>query len=129
MNTSFFGELLQSISERGRGLLERRREPPGQAHSETLVDLCEHLLSRRGEASGTALAREILTRYEELKTGPRIAFFEALLSRFGPDRTRLDRECDCLGDCHEVARHVGMRDRDWPPCRHLLLEGAQHRAP
>jgi len=36
-----------------------------------------------------ALAREILSRYAELKTGPRIAFFEALASGFGPDRARL----------------------------------------
>ncbi len=90
MNTSFFGELLQSITERGRALIERRREPPGLAFSEGLAELCEQLLSIRGEASGVALAREILTRYDELKTGPRIAFFETLLSRFGPDRARIE---------------------------------------
>src|SRR5918912_612853 len=93
MNTSFFGELLQSISERGRAILDRagaRRGGPA-AHSESLVELCEELLSRRGEAAGVALAREILNRYAELKTGPRIAFFEALATRFGPDRERLAR--------------------------------------
>ncbi|MBI5110729.1 MAG: malonyl-CoA decarboxylase [Rhodovulum sp.] len=98
MNTSFFGELLQSISERGRGLLDRRREPPGQVHSDSLVDLCEALLSGRGEASGTALAREILQRYDELKTGPRIAFFEALATRFGPDRAKVDKAIKAFGD-------------------------------
>ena len=91
MNTSFFGELLQTISERGRALLDRtgNRRAASAAHSDGLVDLCEELLSGRGEASGAALAHEILTRYGELKTGPRIAFFEALASRFGPDRDRL----------------------------------------
>jgi malonyl-CoA decarboxylase len=91
MNTSFFGELLQTITERGRALLDRagaRRESPAE-RSENLVELCEDLLSRRGEASGVALAREILTRYAELTTGPRIAFFEALATRFGPDQRRL----------------------------------------
>ena len=38
-----------------------------------------------------ALAREILTRYSELTTGPRIAFFEALAHRFGPDQERLEQ--------------------------------------
>jgi malonyl-CoA decarboxylase len=38
-----------------------------------------------------ALAREILTRYAELRTGPRVAFFEALAQRFGTDAERLDR--------------------------------------
>src|SRR6267143_4929383 len=92
MNTSFFGELLQSISERGRSLLDRGRDRRGEpaARSENLVELCEDLLSGRGEASGVALAREILTRYSELTTGPRIAFFEALATRFGPDHQRLE---------------------------------------
>jgi malonyl-CoA decarboxylase len=92
MNTSFFGELLQTISERGRALLDRGRErrPDGAARSESLIELCEQLLSGRGEASGVALAGEILNRYATLKTGPRIAFFEALATRFGPDRARID---------------------------------------
>jgi malonyl-CoA decarboxylase len=92
MNTSFFGELLQTISERGRALLDRGRARRGDAtaRSESLVELCEHLLSSRGEASGVARAREILARYGELTTGPRIAFFEALAERFGPDPARME---------------------------------------
>jgi malonyl-CoA decarboxylase len=91
MNTSFFGELLQTISERGRALLVRsRRGEAATARSESLVELCEDLLSRRGEASGVARAREILNRYGELTTGPRIAFFEALAERFGPDPARME---------------------------------------
>src|SRR6478672_2060019 len=91
MNTSFFGELLQTISERGRALLARDRRGAPSARSESLIELCEDLLSGRGEASGVALAREILGRYAELTTGPRIAFFEALAERFRPDPTRMDK--------------------------------------
>src|SRR5215469_9613373 len=87
MNTSFFGELLQTISERGRALTRRRGTP--HERSESLVDLCEDLVSVRGEASGTALARDILLRFAELTTGPRIAFFEALAHRFGTDEKRI----------------------------------------
>ncbi len=92
MNTSFFGEMLNSITERGRALLDRTRDHGSDAasRSETLAELCEELLTGRGEASGVALAEEILAKYAKLKTGPRIAFFEALASRFGPDRVRLD---------------------------------------
>src|SRR5437667_180520 len=90
MNTSFFGELLQTISERGRALIDRTRERPGaEAHSDSLIELCEELLTGRGEASGVALAGEILARYAGLTTGPRIAFFEALAQRFGPDQGRI----------------------------------------
>jgi malonyl-CoA decarboxylase len=92
MNTSFFGELLQTISDRGRALLARGdRRNEASARSESLVELCEDLLSGRGEASGVALAREILGRYAVLTTGPRIAFFEALAQRFGTDPARMEK--------------------------------------
>ena len=93
MNTSFFGELLQTISERGRALLDRGRDRRGEAsaRSESLVELCEDVLSGRGEASGVALAREILGYYGKLTTGPRVAFFEALANRFGVDKARMEK--------------------------------------
>jgi malonyl-CoA decarboxylase len=110
MNTSFFGELLQTISERGRALLDRGRDRRGlaSARSEDLVELCEGLLSGRGEASGVALARDILTRYAALTTGPRIAFFEALAGRFGPDPARLERAVAAWRDkaCDATAAEV-----------------------
>ena len=90
MNTSFFGELMQTISERGRALLARNRRGEASARSESLVELCEDLLSGRGEASGVALAREILGHYSGLTIGPRIAFFEALARRFGTDADRME---------------------------------------
>jgi malonyl-CoA decarboxylase len=89
VNNSFFGDMLQTIADRGRALMARDRRPPSEQLSANLVDLCEQLLSGRGEASGVALASEILTRYEELTSGSRIAFFESLASKFGPDHQRL----------------------------------------
>ena len=96
MNTSFFGEMLQTISERGRALMDLARDRRGDAaaRSASLIDLCNELLTGRGEASGVALAREIFARYDELTTGPRIAFFEALATRFGVDRERIDAAVD-----------------------------------
>jgi malonyl-CoA decarboxylase len=94
MNSSFFGDMLQTIAERGRALIAgRQRRPTGETRTATLVERCEELLSGRGEASGTALAREILLDFQELKTGERVAFFEALAQTFGPDRERLRRAC------------------------------------
>jgi malonyl-CoA decarboxylase len=93
MNGAFFGDMLQSISDRGRKLLDltRKRGPDAVTRSADFVVLCEDLLSGRGEASGVALAREILTRYSSLTIGPRIAFFEALARQFGPDRERMQK--------------------------------------
>ena len=56
MNTSFFSEMLQSIADRGRALIQRSAEPAHE-RSAGLVELCEELLSGRGEASGVALAQ------------------------------------------------------------------------
>jgi len=110
MNTSFFGELLQTISERGRALLERGRgsRVTASARSESLVELCEDLLSGRGEASGVALARDILARYNEMTIGPRIAFFEALASRFGTDPACMQQAIDAwrAKPTDETAREV-----------------------
>ncbi|QFR32771.1 malonyl-CoA decarboxylase [Ancylobacter sp. TS-1] len=91
--TSFFGDLLGSIAERGRSLLDlgRERRPAGAVRAAGVAELCERLLTGQGEASGVALAREILIAYRGLKTGERIAFFETLMLTFGPDAARLDK--------------------------------------
>src|SRR5271168_2447581 len=83
--------MLQSIADRSRALIGRERREPAHERSAGLVELCEELLTGRGEASGVALAQDILVRYAELTTGPRIAFFEALATTFGHDRAGIDR--------------------------------------
>jgi malonyl-CoA decarboxylase len=90
VNTTFFSEMLQSIADRSRALIKRERREPAHERSAELIEQCEELLSGRGEASGVALAQEILTGYADLTTGPRIAFFEALASTFGHDRSAID---------------------------------------
>jgi malonyl-CoA decarboxylase len=90
VNASFFGDLLQSIADRSRALIRRERREPARGRLDGLIELCEALLSGRGEASGVALANEILADYEALTTGPRIAFFEALARTFGHDTSRIE---------------------------------------
>jgi malonyl-CoA decarboxylase len=82
--------MLQTIADRGRALISRERREPAQERYAGLVELCEALLSGRGEASGVALAREILTHYGDLTIGPRIAFFETLAKTFGPDNAGIE---------------------------------------
>jgi malonyl-CoA decarboxylase len=91
VDTSFFSEMLQSIADRSRALIKRDRRGPAHERSTGLIEQCEELLSGRGEASGVALAQEILVRYANLTTGPRIAFFETLATTFGHDRGRIDK--------------------------------------
>jgi malonyl-CoA decarboxylase len=94
MNSSFFSDMLQTIAERGRSLMTgRQRRPAGEVRIATLIERCKELLSGRGEATGTALARDILADFQEMKTGERVAFFEALARTFGPDSERLQAAC------------------------------------
>jgi malonyl-CoA decarboxylase len=88
-SNAFFSDLLASISERGRTLLARVGSSDAKSDGAELIELCEALLSGRGEASGTAMAREVLDRYRHLDQTEQLAFFEALARRFGPDRERL----------------------------------------
>jgi malonyl-CoA decarboxylase len=89
MSNAFFSDLLSSISERGRTLLRRAGSSDAKQDSSGLIELCEALLSGRGEASGTAMAREVFDRYRDLDRASRISFFQALVRNYGPDRERL----------------------------------------
>ena len=126
MNTSFFGELLQTISDRGRSLIDRReRRGVTPQSTANLVDLCEELLSNRGEASGAALAREILALYSELTIGPRIAFFESLATKFGTDKSRIEAALqawrDAPSDINAAAIHEASEPRRQELLRRLNL--------
>jgi malonyl-CoA decarboxylase len=88
-NNAFFADLLASISERGRTLLRRASTSDDKRDASDLIELCEALLSGRGEASGTAMAREVLDRYLDLDETGRRSFFAGLARNFGPDRERL----------------------------------------
>jgi acyl-CoA synthetase (AMP-forming)/AMP-acid ligase II len=116
-NKSFLSDLFQTISERGRDLLIRARgrpKPAGEVRTENLVELCEQLLSRRGEASGVALAAEILEAYRELKTGERVAFFEALAHRYGPDREKLKQAAQKYVDAQDEDAETALHDASEP---------------
>jgi malonyl-CoA decarboxylase len=89
MANAFFSELLSTISERGRNLLRRADPTDGKQDADGLIELCEALLSGRGEASGTAMAREVLDHYHDLDADGRLAFFKMLVRDFGPDRDKL----------------------------------------
>ena len=101
MNNAFFSDLLSSISERGRTLLRRVGSSDAKPDAAELIELCEALLSGRGEASGTAMAREVLDRYHTSTTAGRLTFFETLTRDFGPDREKLSQAIESLARAAE----------------------------
>ena len=94
MANAFFSDLLATISERGRILLRRASPTDEKPDADGLIELCEALLSGRGEASGTAMAREVLDHYQDLDTDGRLTFFQALVRGFGPDHEKLEKAID-----------------------------------
>jgi malonyl-CoA decarboxylase len=64
--------ILDSIADRGLSFRGNLSYAP-------IKRLCQDLVSEPGEASGTAIAREIAERYTALANGDRLKFFESLL--------------------------------------------------
>ena len=86
-----FGDLFDMLTDRGRALL-RWRDPAGRVTAPPgLPDMGELLLSRRGEASGVALARALVAAFEEADEARRLTFLETLADRFGPDPEAVSR--------------------------------------
>ena len=65
VNVSFLQELLGSIADRGRALLPRSLF--GAGAEADVEELARVLISGRGEASGVAIASELLDRYAQLR--------------------------------------------------------------
>lgn len=83
MNVSFLQELLNTVAEQGRSLLPKSlfREDPDRG----LQALVQALVSERGEASGVAIARQLLHHYKLLKAEEREAFFRYLAHTLTPE--------------------------------------------
>jgi malonyl-CoA decarboxylase len=92
MHSAFFADLIATITDRGRDLFGLRPPRPAEApgRADALVELCETLLGGKGEASGTAMAQQVIETYQTLSPQEQLTFFEALAENFGPDEAQLD---------------------------------------
>ncbi len=83
MSNAFFYDLLTSIADRGRSMLKIKPWPKDADKSvEQLVEDCRALVEGRGEASGVALAAEVIGRYRALDPSDHAAFFTRARRRF-----------------------------------------------
>lgn len=79
---AFFSDLIEALTVRGRAIL--RGAGKHALPAADLEEIANALLSRRGEASGVALAATLLSAYQEANATEKLAFFNALVQRFGP---------------------------------------------
>jgi len=84
---SFLADLLLTVSDKGRALLGRDEPSPADGPDE-LLERCEALLTGCGEATGLAIARDVLARYAALDQSERFRLFQTLATGFGADAER-----------------------------------------
>ncbi len=84
-STGGLSGLLSSVISAGRDILARRRQNSLEAPSSDLLAKSKQLIHHRGEASGLALAYEVVADYQALDDANRLLFFEALADDFSAD--------------------------------------------
>ena len=82
------GQLWDSVADRGREILARRRDA---REVRSVGNLCRDLMSERGEASGVALAREVVEHFSAMDEDQRLAFFEEIAAEYPPDADEIAR--------------------------------------
>lgn len=120
---AFLGELFESLTDRGRRLIWRRDSDVGQPQSPELSELGEALLSRRGEASGVALAGGLLQALDRAEPAARLDFLKILAERFGPDPKAVKSALDAMASRPEAieALHNASEPRRQELLRRLNL--------
>lgn len=89
MNVSFLQELFNTIGEQGRQFLPRSLGGPGRESD--IAELAAALGSNRGEASGVAIASELLACYRGLGPDARLDFLKFLSRTMQPDPAEVAR--------------------------------------
>jgi malonyl-CoA decarboxylase len=82
LNVSFFQELLAAVAEQGRQLLPRALRTSDSTAG--IIELAKALVSVRGEASGVAIAQQILSLYRGLSPEQKQVFFRFLAEELEP---------------------------------------------
>ena len=68
---------ISSIADRGRELLDLPLSTPQDQFAQ-LTSMCKDLVSQKGEARGTAIAREVVRMWENLPDEDNLRFFKMM---------------------------------------------------
>ncbi|HEY5720392.1 MAG TPA: malonyl-CoA decarboxylase family protein [Gammaproteobacteria bacterium] len=118
MRAGWLEKLWDSVADRGRDLLHL---PTAGDAQERLRALCTQLLHGSGEASGTALAREVVQLIEGLDDAGRLDFLEMLANDFGPDRDAILAAADAYRAApDDLDAYLALQDTVEPPRQELL---------
>ncbi len=82
MLSRWMDHMIKIITDFGKTYIDF---PPKKQNLKSIKQLCQTLLVRKGEASGTALAKEIVDAYNNMNLKEQKKFVEMLTSEFDPD--------------------------------------------
>lgn len=88
MAPTFVSQFFNSIADTGRELLDLRG---GKKRSHSIEGLCRDLLTQKGEASGMALAREVVEAWNVLIDEEKLNFFKFLSEEMAPDQKKIEK--------------------------------------
>lgn len=92
LNVSFLQELMNTVAEQSRALLPKALF--GGDADETIEALSAALMSGRGEASGVAIARQLLNQLKRAGVDERRAFLRYLADELQPDAAIVARAAE-----------------------------------
>ncbi len=117
MKSLWLERVRESVADRGRELLGIRGNAKPAANIEKL---CRALLSEKGEASGTALAREVVLHYESMTESEKNDFFGLLNTRFAPDEKAIIQAVDRYRESPEPDHYLALRKATEPARQKLF---------
>ena len=105
--SSYLQDILSTIADQGRNLLPRslRSAQP----EEDIRELAAALLSVRGEASGVAIASEILGLYEQLDQAAKLGFLHFLAESMDPETQTVRTAADAYFENPSAATLRALR--------------------
>nr|MDJ0897080.1 malonyl-CoA decarboxylase [Alphaproteobacteria bacterium] len=107
-----------SIADAGRDLVRRR--DPDRTPSDQVRANCELLLSNRGEASGVALAREVVQAYDRMDAAARRGFFGMLARDFGVDPQAVVDTAETYASRRDLDSFLALSAAAEPPRQELI---------
>jgi malonyl-CoA decarboxylase len=109
---------MTAVADRGRALLDV--PPLLAAHGNSLQALCRDLMGRRGEATSTAIAREIANLWWRSSAADRLGFFRELAERYNCDAAQVLAAASAYAEAPGPKTHMDLVRRAEPPRQELL---------
>jgi malonyl-CoA decarboxylase len=130
--SSVFNDIIVSIAERSRSLVDLARMRSTPDGVDGLVELCRQLVATTGEVSIIALAQEVHARFASLDSADHQTFFRTLLEEFGVEQTSVRAAVDAYlaepDEKHALALHETAEPRRQELLRRLNLSPGGTRA-